>query len=151
MGYYADVKAIEDEIIEILRTEDVEPLKAVPPENITKGVRTLTDYITLDDFPQIEVSWATETWDGGGGARREHVFEVDVSAWVKNDDPLEGLEDAKILFGAIYDALDAQGDLNCNADFLGEGGAEIMPSALIQQGGWVYVVVGTFNYHVRIP
>ncbi len=151
MGFYAAVKAIEDEIITILQDASADSLESIRPQHIVKGLRTLTDYATLGDFPWIEVSWGEEEFDGGGGvAKREHIFAIEIAVMDKREDPLKGLEAVKILIGDVYDVLISQGDLNCQADFLGEGRIELMPVRIVSESGYIYVAVGTFNYHKRI-
>lgn len=149
MGWYDELKAVEEEILEILRASETDPLRAVHPESIQRGIRRHTDYVHKGAFPFVEAAVAEASARPGGTQTAEHAIGVDLAAWVKTSEPERGVEMAKELWGSCYDELDAKPDLDCGADFLREYEFAVMPAARIGSTNWVYLAAGVLQYRKR--
>lgn len=149
MGLYDAIKALEEEVIELLAAGTSEPLKSIGPGNIRRGIRALTQYAS-GDFPLLEVSVSEAPFTAGGTEKREWTFATEISAWIKESEPDVGIETSKELIGAVYDALILKPELDCNADLLADGRLVVMPSLKVGDGNWLYVSVLTLNYHKRM-
>ncbi len=150
MSFYNSGKAIEDEVITLIKDHDSEAARSIPAGHIKGGLRTLTQYVNVGGFPWIEVTWTEATWERGGTQTVEVEWMVEVTCLYKSSDPFKGVEGAKALAGMVYDALWDKPQLDCAADILPRGTVVLMPPALVGQTNWVYAAVATFFYHKRL-